>query len=76
MAPAAAAAEMLVLEEEEEEEEEEEDQARRGIVLDAARAHERRNKSVEADMAMSCGVCVESVVWRGIREHHACKGGD
>ena len=48
MAPAAAA---VVVELEEEEEEEVEDQARRGTAVEAARTHEGRNNSVEADMA-------------------------
>ena len=51
MAPAAAAVVVELEEEEEEEEEEVEDQARRGTAVEAARTHERRNKSVEADMA-------------------------
>jgi len=47
---------------EEEEEEEEEDQARRGkvdefVIQAAVRAHERLNKRVEADMAVSW-VCI------------------
>ncbi len=74
MAAAATAVGALDLEEEEEEEEEEEDvgeeekeedQARRGkaddVVIEAAvRAHERLNKRVEADMAVSW-VCMKSV---------------